>query len=287
MEAHESLSKREITRGPIEARKNKSTVPVQLIKRCSIQWASLFLSWPTMNHVVTFLLGILFIVSCSSKKPLVMSSTDLNVLTTAERALGWESLFNGKDMSKWRQYKKEGIDGWKVENDEMIALGIEGLSADIITKETFENFELSIEWNISERGNSGIFFNVREEDHLNYVYESGPEYQLLDDESFRDQLKDWQETGANYAMHPPMVTAQNPRGTYNHTRVIVDEGKVQHWLNDILIVQYELWTPEWEALKESGKWKDYPDYGKFKSGHIALQDHGNQINFRNIKIRRL
>ena len=240
-----------------------------------------------MNKVIVLLIGISCFASCSSKKTITMTSSSHNVLSSADHALGWQSLFNGSDMRMWRQYKKEGVEGWKVENGEMIALGLEGLSADIITKETFENFELSLEWKISERGNSGIFFNVREEEHLNHVYESGPEYQLLDDESFRDQLKDWQETGANYAMHPPKVTAQNPRGTYNHTRIIVDEGKVQHWLNDILIVQYQLWTPEWEALKASGKWKDFPDYGKFRSGHIALQDHGNQTSFRNIKIRRL
>lgn len=210
-----------------------------------------------------------------------------NIMSGADKALGWTSLFNGKDLSQWRIYKGDGMDGWQIKEDAMVALGIPGKSADAITIDTFSNFELSIEWKISKGGNSGIFFNVREEDSLEAVYHSGPEYQLVDDEGFSDPLEDWQMTAANYAMHPPKIKSYNPQGSYNHSRLIVDHGHVQHWLNDRLIVRYELWTPEWEALKQAGKWKDFPSYGYYKSGHIALQDHGNSISFRNIKIRRL
>ena len=237
-------------------------------------------------HLYLFAL-LVFYCSCSTNRPVLKSKdSEHNSLSAADRALGWELLFDGTSMSQWRQYKKESLEGWTVENNEMIALGIEGLSADIITRDTFRNFELSLEWKISKGGNSGIFFHVQEEDHLSYIYESGPEYQLLDDQAYTEQAEDWQLSGANYAMHPPMVKTNLQPGNYNHTRLIVDEGRVQHWLNDVLVVDYQLWTEEWDQLKKSGKWKDYPDYGKYGVGHIELQDHGNKIHFRNIKIRR-
>ena len=210
-----------------------------------------------------------------------------NTLSASEKALGWELLFDGENMDQWRLFKGEGTKGWQIKDGVMTALGLEGLSSDIVTKATFDNFEFSLEWKISEGGNSGIFFNVSEEEHLKAVYYSGPEYQLLDLESYIDQIETWQMTAANYAMHAPKLNVQKPRGEWNHSRLIVDNGSVQHWLNDRLVVSYKLWTPEWEQLKMEGKWKDYPDYGKFSSGHIALQDHGGEIGFRNIKIRRL
>lgn len=237
--------------------------------------------------VIVSLLFSFLISACNSKKPIVMTSTGHNTLSAADKALGWTLLFDGQSMEQWRVYRQDNIYGWEIRGDAMVALGVEGKSADIVTKGTFDNFELSLEWKIAKRGNSGIFFNVRESADLAAVYHTGPEYQLVDDEGYGSQLEDWQMTGGNYAMHPPKIQAYKPQGSYNHSRLIVEDGKVQHWLNDRQVVRYELWTPEWEALKDAGKWKDYPEYGMYKSGHIALQDHGNEISFRNIKLRRL
>jgi len=217
----------------------------------------------------------------------MIRETGHNTLSGVDKAVGWTSLFDGRSMDQWRLFNGSGMDGWAIKDDAMVALGIEGKSADAITIDTFSNFELSLEWKISPGGNSGIFFNVREGEGLEAVYFTGPEYQLLDDSAYADKIKDWQRTGANYAMHPPKVDVAHPQGSYNHSRIIVDEGHVQHWLNDRLIVRYKLWTEEWEALKMDGKWKDFPSYGLYRSGHIALQDHGNEISFRKIKIRRL
>ena len=119
------------------------------------------------------------------------------------------------------------------------------------------------------------------------MYESGPEYQLIDDIGFPMKLEDWQKSGANYAMHPPVKVNSNPAGEWNHTKITVNNGKVTHELNGMVVVTYELWTPEWETLKQEGKWKEVPTYGAAKSGHLALQDHGNQSWFKNIKVRRL
>ncbi|HKK75113.1 MAG TPA: DUF1080 domain-containing protein [Saprospiraceae bacterium] len=210
-----------------------------------------------------------------------------NTLSEAEKAAGWTLLFDGQSMDQWRLYKRDSLAGWAIVDGQMQALGKEGLSADIITKDTYENFELSVDWKISEAGNSGIFFNVVEAENLNGVSQSGPEYQLIDDEGFPADLADWQMTGANYAMHPAPTAKPNPVGTYNTSKIKVNNGQVEHWLNGEKLLEYELWTDEWLELTKQGKWKDYPMYGQAKSGHIALQDHGNQIWFRNIKIRTL
>ncbi len=214
----------------------------------------------------------------------------LNTLTEAEKAEGWKLLFDGKSADGWHVFMRDSVKGWAIENGELIALGeagLEGLGNDIVTDAEFENFELSIEWKVSEAGNSGIFFNVVEGPEYKAVYETGPEYQLIDDEGFPMKLETWQLSGGNYGMHPPAKKAYKPVGEFNHTRLIVNKGHVEHWLNGEKIVEYDLWTPEWEALVKAGKWKDFPGYGRARKGHIALQDHGNQAWFRNIKIREL
>lgn len=217
------------------------------------------------------------------------STVTNNQLTDAEKAAGWELLFDGKSMDQWRVYKKEAVQGWAVEAGEMIALGEEGQEGhgnDIISKEQFENFELALEWKISKGGNSGIFFNVVEEGGFNSVYETGPEYQLIDDVGFPAKLQDWQASGANYAMHPPAKAASKPQGEYNQSRIVVLNGHVEHWLNGEKVVEYNLWTPEWDSLVRTGKWKEFSGYGQARKGHIALQDHGNKIWFRNIKVKK-
>jgi hypothetical protein len=197
----------------------------------------------------------------------------------------WIHLFDGNSMNQWRSYNGTGTNGWEIRGDEMVALG-RNPSNDLITKEQFENFELSLEWAISEGGNSGIFFNVVEGPAYAAVYHTGPEYQLLDEDGY-PTVADWQRTGANYAMHTASNNKTKPRGQFNTSKIIVNKGHVEHWLNGQLVVSYDLWTPEWEQLKMAGKWKDYPAYGMAKKGHLAIQDHGNEVRFRNIKVRRL
>lgn len=213
-----------------------------------------------------------------------------NTLTAEEKAAGWELLFDGQSMDKWRLFKKDTLAGWAVVDGEMNALGeagLEGAGSDIVSKKQYQNFELSLDWKISVAGNSGIFFNVVEDEDLNAVYQSGPEYQLIDDEGFPAELEDWQKTAANYGMHLAPNIKTNPVGTFNTSKIKVQDGQVEHWLNGEKVVEYELWTPDWEERVTTGKWKDYPKYGRAKMGHIALQDHGNQCWFRNVKIREL
>ena len=208
-----------------------------------------------------------------------------NTLTTAERAAGWRLLFDGTTTAGWHVYGAGAVVGWDIADGALIALG-QGGGHDIVTNDEFENFDLLIDWKLSARANSGIFFNVVEQGH-EAIYASGPEYQLIDDDGWPSRLEDWQRTGANYAMHPPLARAAKSVGEWNHTRIFVNRGHVEHWLNGVKTADYQMWAPEWEKLRAAGKWKDFPGYGRAKKGKLGLQDHGNKVWFRNIKVRTL
>jgi hypothetical protein len=238
-----------------------------------------------MKYLPALLFLLLFSFTSCQKKMSSGSGSIHNQLTKAEKAAGWQLLFDGTSTKGWHVFNKQGTAGWEVTNGELIALGTN--NNDIITDKQFKNFELSLEWKISPQGNSGIFFNVVEADEYNVVYATGPEYQLLDDEGYPNPLKDAQYSGANYDMHPPAKRMVKPVGEFNTSKIIVNDGHVEHWLNGEKVVEYQLWTPEWNTKVQGSKWKDFPGYGKAKEGHIALQDHGNKIWFRNIKIRPL
>ncbi len=193
-----------------------------------------------------------------------------------------------KQPNGWRNFKQKSVnEGWIVEDGNLVALGKGGdLGGDIITDEQFEDFELYLEWAISEGGNSGIFFNVLEGDYPT-VYATGPEYQLIDDVGFPNPLEEWQKTGANYAMHNAAEKQLKPVGEFNSSKIKVKDGSVEHWLNGAKILEYELWSDDWKERVQNCKWKDYPGYGLARKGHIGLQDHGSVVKFRNIKIRDL
>lgn len=219
---------------------------------------------------------------CSS---LLRIQTPDNILSDAEKKEGWQLLFNGADLNSWRTYQnKPG--SWIAENGVISGTkNNEGKHADLITKKQYENFELSIQWKVAAGANSGIIYMVSEEYDASFL--SGPEYQLIDDTGYPGKLEDWQKSGANYAMNPPAVQAANAAGEWNSTRIKINKGHVEHWLNDKLVVSYDLWTDEWKKNKAKSKWKDEKGYGASAKGYIALQDHGGGIWFKNIKIKEL
>ena len=227
-------------------------------------------------------LALLFAMSTYAKK-----DQPLNTLTKKEKKEGWKLLFNGKDFTGWKYFNGGNITSWRVEDGIMKNSGVgSDAGGDIITVEEFRNFDLYIEWKIAPESNSGIFYHVRE-GVSRAIYESGPEYQLIDDAGWPGKLKDSQYSGANYDMQPPVGGKVKPIDEWNVTRIVVSGSHVEHWLNGVKVVSYELWSDDWKTRRDSSKWKNVPNYGIAETGHIGLQDHGGLTMFRNIKIKLL
>ena len=212
-----------------------------------------------------------------------------NALTQSEKKSGWKLLFDGKTLKGWRMYQNIATECWGINNGELYCKGDnnEGnkLRADIITTEQYDNFELSVDWKIAPESNSGILYLVTEKYEKPYL--SGPEYQIIDDIGFPQKLEEWQKTGADYAMYLASSRPTHPVGQYNTSRIIVKGTHREYWLNNVKVVDFEAFTPDWENRKATGKWKIAPDYGIAKKGYICLQDHGGGVWFKNIKIRKL
>ncbi|MCF8234656.1 MAG: DUF1080 domain-containing protein [Bacteroidales bacterium] len=210
--------------------------------------------------------------------------------TAKEQDDNFVYLFDGTNADQWRSFKSDYLPAnWVVQDSNLVTLGQGGdLGGDIITKDTYEDFDLSLEWAISKGGNSGIFFHVLENDYLT-VYATGPEYQLIDDIGFPHKLEEWQKTGANYAMHNADTNKKKlmPVGQFNTSHIRVKDEHVTHWLNGEKVLEYDLWTDEWKERVQNSKWKDYLAYGLARRGHIGLQDHGSVVKFRNIRIEDL
>jgi len=218
---------------------------------------------------------------------------DANVLTEKEKAAGWELLFDGKSLSGWHGYNGQSTQSWAVEGCAIKSVGTEGnygsdLRADLVTGKQYENFELSIDWKASKGGNSGLMYGVVEDPKYKAAWMTGPEYQFIDDVGFPEKLEEWQKAGANYAMHLPNDQKKlKPVGEWNNTSIVVNGAHVEHWLNGKKILEFERWNDDWNKLRNSCKWKEAPDYGLAKTGHIVLQDHGSVFWFRSVKIREI
>lgn len=211
----------------------------------------------------------------------------INTLSKKKTKQGWELLFNGEDLEGWTKMNGKEVEGWKVIDGILYNSGIgSDHGGDIITKQKYENFELYVEWKIDPKSNSGIFYRV-DPSKSQVIFQTAPEYQLLDDKGWPTKLKESQYTGANYAMHMPKKSKVKAIDKWNKTRIVVKNNKVEHFLNRRMVVEYEFFSQDWKERKNKGKWKNSPHYGMTESGHIGLQDHGGLTQFRNIKIRKL
>ena len=210
----------------------------------------------------------------------------------------WIYMFDGKTTDGWRGYNNEIMPKkWKVINGELtfntelkLEKDWDGGNDIIYYKEQFENFELYLEWKLPKGGNSGVFYHVQE--GYNAPHNISPEYQILDDDGWEvinnAKLKNWQKAGANYGMHEPNISKKlNPSGQWNSSRIIHDNNKVEHWLNGKIILSFFKDSDDWNKKRNSEIFRDKTDYGKFKKGYIALQDHDTPIWFRNIRIKKL
>lgn len=215
--------------------------------------------------------------------PAVSDENVLNTLTDTEKSDGWELLFDGMSTQGWHSYLGDVPEGWKVEGDILYS---EGGNGDIVTDAEFEEFELLVEWKIEDQGNSGVFYHVIEAPEYPRIHHTGPEFQIIDDENYPQVLKEDQKTGAISDLKAPDMLASNPPGEWNHARILVRGGIVEHWLNGKKVVEADMNSKEWEELVANSKFAEF-GYAKTGKGRIGLQDHGDPVAFRNIKIRGL
>ncbi|HWA00046.1 MAG TPA: DUF1080 domain-containing protein, partial [Caulobacterales bacterium] len=207
-----------------------------------------------------------------------MAASGMNTLSAAEQSAGWRLLFDGRTTAGWRDFKSDHINPqWQVV-DGALTLTAPG-GGDIVSVDEYENFELMLDWKISPGGNSGIFFNVVEGDH-DTIWRTGPEMQILDNEAAEDRVNPTHRAGSNYDLEAPRVVSVHPANEWNSVRLVVNHGHVQQFLNGELQVEYDLWSPAWEAQVARSKFASMPDYGRAHRGHLALQDHGNVVAFR-------
>ena len=220
-----------------------------------------------------------------------------NTLSVEEKEAGWTLLFDGVTSGGWRGFKMDEFPdkGWHVVDGTLMieysGTGEQGFAGDIITKRQFENFDLKMDWKISPGGNSGIFFNVTESDDYKASWHTAHEIQVLDDFGYYD-IHDYapnvlQFSGALYDLYPPICSATSQVGEWNSARIRLEEGHLQHWINDIKVLDLQLWTDEWKKRVEKSKFNQYPDFGRSRKGSIGLQDHGQQVWYRNIRILEL
>lgn len=204
-----------------------------------------------------------------------------NTVSAADRAAGWRLLFDGHSLAGWRGYKSPEVPaGWRVVDG---ALTRTGPGGDIMTTEEFGDFELELEWMVREGGNSGIFY--RAAPGQAEIYHSAPEMQVLDDARHRDGRSPLTSAGSVYGLYPAPRGIVRPAGEWNAARLVVRGSEVEHWLNGTRVAAYTLNGPEWKQKVAASKFNDWPAYGQAARGHIGLQDHGDWVAYRNIRIR--
>lgn len=213
-------------------------------------------------------------------------ASDVNTLTEDERAAGWRLLFNGENFDGWHVYNRGAPEApWSVADG---AIGLANVGGgDLITDEEFGPFELSLEWKISEGGNSGIIYLTHEDPDIPNTYNTGPEMQVLDDAKHADGQIPTHRAGALYDFAEPFAAAARPVGEWNEARIIFTGDRIEHWLNGQKVAESSYGDDEWRAKVAASKFATMPQFGTFDRGRIALQDHGDPVWYRNIKIRAL
>lgn len=258
-----------------------------------------------MQKFILTLGSLLLCIACSGperNKEAVDSASDetgtatneipasANALSEEELKDGWTLLFDGASMNGWRIFKGLKNNSWEVTDGTLHCKpfndnGVNDRS-DLVTDMQFQNFDLRFEWKITPQANTGVMYHVRED--LQETYMTGPEFQIVDDEGYPGEPEDTQLTGSVYHMYAATAGKKlNPVGEWNESRIVVDNNKAEHWVNGSKVAEYTIQSDDWKAKISSSKWKDFPQFGVPEKGHIALQDHRNEVWFRNLKIKTL
>jgi hypothetical protein len=242
-----------------------------------------------INKLTLLSVSVGILVGCSSPKKSINSSAD------KVSADGWISLFDGKTTAGWHNHGKEKVtDRWKI-TDGMLLLDTskrntpqQRIEGDIVTDGEYGNFHLKLEWKISPKGNSGIIFYVHE-DTAKYknTYNTGLEMQVLDNDGHSDGKIIKHRSGDLYDLISCSIETVKPVGEWNEVEIISKDGKLDQYLNGTKVVSTILWDDNWKKMVAGSKFKTMPDFATYKKGRIALQDHGNVVWYRNIKIKEL
>lgn len=213
-----------------------------------------------------------------------------NTLSAQERAAGWTLLFNGRDLTGWRSFKGGApTPSWVVRDGalELTASGGHMSGADLATAESYGPFELTLDWKVEKGGNSGVIYLARNVPETTQSYETGLEMQVLDDQGHPDGKIPSHRAGSLYDITVPPAGVSRPAGSWNHARLLVEPGRIRQWLNGVPTADVSYGDAAWKARVAKSKFAKMPLYGTFTSGVIALQDHGEPVAFRNIKLRRI
>lgn len=239
---------------------------------------------------------ILFCTKLYMKKGLIilgcvlamMESLAQNTLTSQEKKDGWILLFDGKSTNGWHNFNSDQVGpGWKVDDGALHLDTSSGKGGDLLTAEEYQDFELQFEWKISACGNSGLIFNVVEDKKYTEVWHTGPEMQVLDNSCHPDAKIHKHRAGDLYDLIPCSTETVKPAGEWNQVRMISKNASYEFWLNGTKVVTFTMHDAKWDELIRQSKFKDMPDFGKALKGHLALQDHGDKVWYRNIKIRKI
>ena len=245
-----------------------------------------------MKKLISALYLIAALMSCKETKKDI---TTKNETDDQKADTNWISLFDGVSLKGWHNYGKTGIgEAWKIADgtfylDTTKKDGWQTVAGgDIVTDEEFENFHLQIDWKIADGGNSGIIFNINEDTaKYEYAWQTGPEMQVLDNALHPDSKIIKHRAGDLYDLITSSPETVKAAGEWNHAEIISNEGKLEFFLNGTKVVSTTMWDEPWKKMIAESKFKEWADFGTYKKGHIALQDHGNTVWYKNIKIRRL
>ena len=240
----------------------------------------------------TWVMVIPVLLSCKTNEQKISGPTGAdtsNVIPLEDAEL---RLFDGATLIGWHEYNRgsQEIKSWTIIDSSLVCLGSANQSSggDLVTDREYGNFELSWEWKLEEGSNSGVLYHVKEDPKYKSPSETGPEFQVIDDIGYPEKLESWQQSGADYAMHPASAAKKlKPIGEWNSSKILYNQGHTEHWLNGKKIVEFERGTPDWQKLRMNSKWKNFPDYARFNTGKIVLQDYGKKAWYRNIVIKEL
>jgi hypothetical protein len=237
------------------------------------------------------LVALFILVSCNSSK----NTMAANELTSEEKNKGWQLLFDGKSTKGWHKYGNEPVgSAWKIRQGNLVLDTTEKENwqtkggGDIVTDEEFDNFHLQLDWKIAKDGNSGIIFYINEDKaRYEYPWNTGMEMQVLDNNGHADAKIIKHRAGDLYDLISSSKETVKAVGEWNHAEIKCVNGKLDLYLNGEIIVSTMLWDDSWKKLVAGSKFKNMTGFGTYKKGRIGLQDHGNEVCFRNIKIRKL